>query len=136
MKRLHGSKSGGALGRIMQQVPSLKLPAREKRALPDYIEKQVIPEILELTFTIEDAFRNMSNAWYKLSQEGKVRALRLTSAVYRHEAFLGAETAGHHLATSMDLVGERLRGAITRLSAGTTLLSNATWRCCVQPKRN
>jgi ATP-dependent DNA helicase DinG len=121
LKRLYGARGGGALARILDQIPGLKLPAREKRALPEYIERQVIPEIVQLQSTVDDAFRNIARAWREILNSDNARALRLTSAVYRHPAFLGAETAGHHLAVSMDLVGERLRAAIQRLSAAATL---------------
>ena len=122
LMRLYGARGGGALARVLQQIPNLKLPQREKTALPDYIETQVVPEVMRLHNAVEDSFRNIAGVWRAIIGEtAPARPLRMTSAVYRHPAFVTAETAGHHLATLMELVGERLRGAVSRLSAGATL---------------
>ena len=48
MKQLSSGKSGGALERISQQIPTLKLGAKEKRALPEFIDRQVVPEVVNL----------------------------------------------------------------------------------------
>jgi ATP-dependent DNA helicase DinG len=117
LARLHGAKRGGVLARVLAAVPGLKLPEREKRSLTTYIETQVQTEVSQLSSTIEDAFRNITYVWRDLlPPEAKPFALRLTEAVYRRKEFVGAQTAGHHLATSLEFVSERLRGAVSRLS--------------------
>ncbi len=122
MKRLYGAKGGGAIARVLQQIPNLKLPVKEKRSLPEFIEKLVIPEVVLLSLTIDDSFRKIADAAGALMPPpGTLRALRLTSAIYRQDAFTAAATAGHHLATSMDLVAEHLRTAIQRIGAAATL---------------
>ncbi len=123
LSRLRGGRgSGGALGRVRAAVEEMKIPAREKRAIATFLDTQVETELAGLSATVEDAFRQMTAAWRALLAEGaKPYALRLTPAVYQRPEFLAAQTAGHHLATALELVGERLHGAVSRLGYMTTL---------------
>jgi ATP-dependent DNA helicase DinG len=120
--RLHSAKRGGVLGRVVEAVPGLKIPERERRVLLTYIETQVIHEVSQLSSTVEDAFRNITSVWRDLlPPDAKPYAVRLTDAIYRRSEFLAAQTAGHHLATALELVSERLRMAVSRLSFAATL---------------
>ena len=74
--------------------------------------------------TVEEAFANIERAYLSLASPADPdhpRPLRLTPKVYAHGSFLLAETAGHHLATRMEMVAGRLHAASARLQAAPSL---------------
>jgi ATP-dependent DNA helicase DinG len=117
LQRLHGAR-GGALGRVVNMLPELKMPKRDAASLVEYIEREIQPEITMLISTVEESFQNIEQAYQELCSPfdpERPRALRLTPGIYSHKAFVLAETAGHHLVVRLKLVADRLHSALARL---------------------
>ncbi len=66
LDRLHGARGRGALARMLDGLPELKLPRGEARALAAYIQEQVQTEIAELGRTLEEAFADIERVYEEL----------------------------------------------------------------------
>ena len=130
LHRLYDGRGRGALPGLEQAVPDFRrLPAGERRALPDFLQRQVYPEVGNAEAALENAFRGIERAYHELAPNPEhareiLKPLRLTPGIYEHDALVHAQVATHHMAATLDLVANRVGQFLRRVEPAEDLLNS------------
>ena len=130
LHRLYDGRGRGALPGLEQAVPDFRrLPAGERRALPDFLQRQVYPEVGNAEAALENAFRAIERAYHELARNPEhareiLKPLRLTPGIYEHGALVNAQAAAHHMAATLELVANRVGQFLRRVEPAEDLLNS------------
>ena len=130
LHRLYDGRGRGALPGLEQALPDFRrLPAGERRALPDFLQRQVYPEVGNAEAALENAFRAIERAYHELAPNpGDAREilkpLRLPPSIYEHGALVHAQAAAHHMAATLELVANRVGQFLRRVEPAEDLLNS------------
>ena len=130
LHRLYDARGRGALSGLEQALPDFRrLPAGERRALPDFLQRRVYPEVGDAEAVLENAFRSIERAYHQLVRNPEdarkiLKPLRLTPSIYEHGALVEAQVAAHHMAATLELVANRVEQFLRRVGPAEDLLNS------------
>ena len=130
LHRLYDARGRGALSALEQSLPDFhQLPAGERRALPDFLQRQVYPEVVNAEATLENAFTGIEHAYHALVsklEDGRetLKPMRLTPSVYRHGGLVHAQAATHRMGATLELVANRVQHFLRRAEPAEDLLNS------------
>ncbi len=130
LHRLYDPRGRGALAALAQALPGFeKLPAKERRALADFLERSVYPELANAEGALEQGFLGIERAYRALAlktEDGReaTKPLRLTHKIYEHGAIIHAQAAVHHMAATLELAANRAAQFLRRVEPAEDLLNS------------
>ena len=129
LHRLYDPRGRGSLSGLEQALPDFRsLPAGERRALGDFLQRRVYPEVANAEGALENAFREIERAYHELARDPEhareiPKPLRLTPRIYEHSALVEAQAATHHMAVTLGLVANRVEQFLRRAEPAEDLLT-------------